>query len=1232
MSGTRLFHALLAASALLAVSPIFSQTIFINEFLASNSGTLADEHGDFDDWVELYNAGNTPIDIGGMFATDDLANPTKWQIPTTDPAKTTVPPGGFLLLWFDGEPAQGPLHIDTKLGAGGEDIGFFAPDGATPIDALTFGPQSANVSFGRVPDGGDSFEFFNSPTPGATNVTSQGGDVVASPVASVMGGFFNSPFEVNLTTATPAADIRYTLDGSEPDDSSPLYTSPLPFAQTATLRARAFAVGLLPSAVTTHTYLFNADHTFPVVALSFKDGDFFDPATGIYPNYLENWERPVHVEFFEEDGSTAFSQDALVEIHGTGSASNPQKSLRLKALADAGDGFFKYPIFLDQPIGEYKSFLLRNAGQDWNITQFRDAFVTGLVRDLGDVGTIIQQPDQDLQAFRPAVVYLNGQYWGIHNLREQMTEKWVEAHTGLAENDMDFLDDDEAKAGDFDQWNSLVGFLGANQFGDDAKMAELGTLIDLPNFLDYTVFNVLVDNGDWPGKNLRRWRPKANGGLWRFISFDLDFSFGLFNHLPTGVTWNTGDASANSLSRLLDDSSFNWPNPWWATMPFRKTMENEAFRRDFINRTADFLNVLFSPQRVNDRIDEFIALYQPEIQAHFEKWSPGWNPWADNVEVLRKFANERPAFLKQHFIAQFDEVAGTATVTLQVEPAGSGAIQFSTLSLPPAQLPWSGEYFTGVDIPVKAVAAPGYVFVGWSSPAMGSSPDAFAKLAGDETLVAYFEIGSTVSESIVINEINYNSPDVPNSGDWVELFNPFDYPVDVSGWVVMDEGGYYNIPNATVIQPDSYLVVVESGAEFSQVYPWVANHLGDFGQGSQGFKLSNNSELIQLKNANLVLIDSVRYDDELPWPTDADGGGKTLQLVNYQLDNALASSWKANAPTPGMANQSFLQTQVIDFPTIPDKFTSDQPFGISATASSGLPVTFSIVSGPATINGDVVTLDGTVGIVTIKAEQLGSASWQAAPFVLQNFLVLPPPGYCAASAEKPWWEWIERVEFGEIDNPSFKKPYSDFTQISTVAPAGETMLLSITPAYSWEVFEEYFRAWIDFNRDGDFTDPGELVLEATGTAAINVTVGIPIGAVPGATRMRISMRRGQYAEPCGDFSDGEVEDYTVILSTNGDFSTGGKRPEAGAADQLQMVPNPVTNVLGVRFSTAARGLVRAAIINSLGRQVLAETMLVQEGEHYLEMDVSSLPEGSFRLFLLPERQKAQSCSFVKMRP
>lgn len=154
---------------LIIVASSLAQELYINEFMASNDFAYPDPNGDYDDWIEIYNAENEPIDIGGMYITDDLDEITAWQIPTSAPDQTTIPADGFLVLWADDEPDQGVLHLEIKLSADGEDIGLTAEDGVTIIDQITFGPQTTDVSYGRYPDGSDNWVFMPDFTPGAPN-------------------------------------------------------------------------------------------------------------------------------------------------------------------------------------------------------------------------------------------------------------------------------------------------------------------------------------------------------------------------------------------------------------------------------------------------------------------------------------------------------------------------------------------------------------------------------------------------------------------------------------------------------------------------------------------------------------------------------------------------------------------------------------------------------------------------------------------------------------------------------------------------------------------------------------------------------------------------------------------------------------------------------------------------------------------------------------------------------
>jgi len=241
-------------------------SVAINEIMPSNRQTLADPQNEFDDWIELYNKGSAAVDVGGCYLTDNLSDPTKWQIPSNTPAATTIAAHGYLLIWADGQVAGTGLHAGFKLNNEGEEVGLFAADGVTLLDSLSFGPQQTDVSYGRFPDGGTEWRTSASPTPGSANAILYEG-TVEPPQLSVASGFCTEPFTVTITTATPEATIYFSLDGSDPLSPSAtrgrsaasmgsVYTTTLKISKTTTLKAVAIKPGWKQSSVSMERYVF----------------------------------------------------------------------------------------------------------------------------------------------------------------------------------------------------------------------------------------------------------------------------------------------------------------------------------------------------------------------------------------------------------------------------------------------------------------------------------------------------------------------------------------------------------------------------------------------------------------------------------------------------------------------------------------------------------------------------------------------------------------------------------------------------------------------------------------------------------------------------------------------------------------------------------------------------------------------------------------------------------------
>ncbi len=712
---------------------LLSQDLVINEFMASNGTTVADENGEFDDWVEIYNYGTTDIDMAGLYLTDDLSEPDLWQIPYGS-AETIIPAGGYKLFWFDKDLTQGALHVNAKLSGGGEQIGLYDFN-LNPIDTLTYGNQAEDISKGRISDNHVEWTFFSVPTPNAPNTSNlpPADAPLFSQTTASMG-----PFSLSLWSVQPGVNIYYTTDGSVPTEASQLYVAPILVDSSMTVRAIAMGGGLGKSKVATNMYLINVSHHFPVVFAAFDPFDFYDPTTGIYVNYQENWERPAQVALFEQDGSLAFDQPAEVEIQGSASAEYPHKSLAFKAKKYNNEKLFDYPIFQDLPFDKYGSFIIRNSGQDWDKLYFRDAFVSSLVGDLSDVGDIIQKPNLLLQAYRPAIGYFNGEYRGIYNIRERLDKRYFKTHFGLSTSEYDFIKNvDKVKVGTIDKWYEFMDFIATENMNLPANFDSLSQIMDVESYMDYVILNVYINNHDWPGNNNRRYRDYSADGKWRWLVYDLDFTYSLYNE---GGLWNSGGFYDNALSRLYVDQGWNWPNPEWSTRPFRALVQNDSWRTQFINRTADQLNILFDANRQQNRLDRFVDDYAPEVQQHQCKWQECFDDWEADLAKVENFIHGRTDVVRTHYVQRYDEITGLTDVTISASPVNGGRVEWSTLHLEEDHFPWSGIYFSGVDIPVKAVAAPGYEFVGWSDPFLGSDSVTTVKLFGGYyNLVANFQ-------------------------------------------------------------------------------------------------------------------------------------------------------------------------------------------------------------------------------------------------------------------------------------------------------------------------------------------------------------------------------------------------------------------------------------------------------------------------------------------------------------
>ena len=757
-------------------------------------------------------------------------------------------------------------------------------------------------------------------------------------------GFYNqAQISVELSNPDEFAEIYFTTDGTTPTMDDFNYGYSIPLTSTTVIRARAFLNGWLPSETESKTYIFGEDEAegLPVVFLSTDPSTFFDEDTGMYvmgpnaswdfpyfgANFWEDWERSIHFEILETDGS-GYAANAGVKIFGGWSRAFPQKSFSIFSRSYYGPSTFDYGLFPDSGIDSYEAFILRNSGNDWESTMLRDGFITSLTNGL----------NIDHQQYRPAVLYLNGEFWGIQNIREKVNEHFLASHHLINAENIDLLDiqgvnEENIVHGTNIDYVNLLDYLENQDMGDSIVQNALEQWIDIESYMSYQAFQIFIDNRDWPGNNIKFWRDHRVGGKWRWILYDTDFGFSI---------WESNAYTYNTLSFALNPNGPGWPNPPWSTFLFRRMMDNDHFKNSFINIYCDFLNTVFQPDYLISHLDSIANNIEDIIPVHRARWYNNGNwpnstvYWESRINTMENFSTNRRSYAINHIKNQFD-LPNIAQTSLNIVPEGAGSIQLNTLKI--IESGWNGYYFPTIPIEAKAIPNEGFQFSNWLE-FPDSNETIHVQITDPFTLTAVFIPTNLSSGTTVINEINYNSSDDYNSDDWVELINPGETEIDISDWILKDDDNShgYTIPDETVIQPNNYLVLAKDMDLFSSSYPNINNVIGPF-----DFSLSGGGDQVRIFDNAGVLIDSVQYDDIDPWPVEPDGNGPTLELINPTLDNLLSESWAASTDngTPGAQNSTYDNLSSDLKSIIPEKIhlypSYPNPFNPITTISFDIP-------------------------------------------------------------------------------------------------------------------------------------------------------------------------------------------------------------------------------------------------------------------------------------------------------
>jgi hypothetical protein len=665
--------------------------VTINEFMASNTSTVKDPDFNNDaDWIELYNNGTTAINLNGYFLTDNLSKPNKWTI-----SNLTIEAKGFVILWADSKDSAN--HTNFNLSATAEQIGLFKTD-LTPVDTLSYGLQDPNISMGRSTDGSTTWTLFTKSTPGSSNTsTSYNGIVKSDPSFSLPGGVYHNAVTLSIKSIFGGV-VRFTLDGTEPNEQSPIAGEPITIDKNTVVRARIHKEGQILGPVNTNTYLIDTENKInklPIICVTSDPANFWDPVIGIYTvhSVKPDWEIPVNIELYENDGraGAAFNLKAGVKSTGLYSWQLPEKMLGVTFRKEYGASKLEYPLLFDKGRKVFKTFSLRASGSDWGNTMFRDGMIQGAA---------VENTNIDDSGFRACVVYINGQYMGIHNIREKIDEDYVVGNHGLEPGTFDMIEETDAghyaETGDYaanDYFLSLTAKDLSNQANFDAVAAEM----DIEDFTDVVCTEVYSGNSSI-GHNLMKYKPKE-GGKWKWIL--MDFDRGFFG------------ANNQMISFYINEDGW----------PFKALMNNAEYKKFFGRKLSDLMFTTFNAQRMIQEIDDHKKTIEDEMPNHIERWQgtsgtgnyssvkaiPSIDYWHAEVEKLRTFARNRPAIILNDLTKYGFQSPVPVSVT--TFPAQSGILTFNELKIPVDVC--AGGYPKGETIKLTASAKDGYKFLGW---------------------------------------------------------------------------------------------------------------------------------------------------------------------------------------------------------------------------------------------------------------------------------------------------------------------------------------------------------------------------------------------------------------------------------------------------------------------------------------------------------------------------------------
>ena len=589
-------------------------------------------------------------------------------------------------------------HANFKLDKSGGRLFLINKDGNV-TDSVTYPELPLGKSWSRSTNGWGYAE----PSPftyGQKTVVAKREPSPEKGVSFPASGFYSSAFTINLSSLP---NVRCETGGYTPTEKSS-HQDNITINKTTVLRCASFAANSVASDVVTRTYVFETHPQTPVVFLTANPNSLFDPDTGIYmegpnaqakephfgANYWEDKEIPVFVELLEKGGKTpAFAKNAGFQIFGNYSRANAKKSVAIVFREKYGDKRLEYPLFPDFPnLKKFKVFLLRSNGSNFGSDYIRDRLCSSVSEGL----------NVDYQRGRGVVVYYNGEYYGIHNIRERSTEYYFETHYGLNADEIDLLKaDNSATAGSPADFVNLMSYLENHHLNSEDNYSYVADQIDVDNFINYIQTELFMNNRDWPANNLKKWRGTNPKTKWKWFIYDMDFGFG-----------NEYSEFKNNIFEFATaEDGPDWPNGPASTLLLRRLLENVKFKLAFVNRFPVLLAMNFETNRLLVRINIMMNEIESEISRDQKRWGLNDSYMSGQLDKMKTFAKTRQSVILSE-MTEFFGLGETAETTLSV--SGSGKILVHNLPLDKSSMTVS--FFKGTPVTITAQENGG-TFVGW---------------------------------------------------------------------------------------------------------------------------------------------------------------------------------------------------------------------------------------------------------------------------------------------------------------------------------------------------------------------------------------------------------------------------------------------------------------------------------------------------------------------------------------